>query len=434
VGNRAAEFTAAVLGEYPTAVLMEHGPGSIKHRVEDLSVVGGFRYVLNVTPGLHHKRANTDPGRTHSTKWIENDTEVTDDTGPFEHQDKDALPYRFKMSDAGRRRLMFRQGVPSEFIEFEPLERFNGSTWEVPAHPTPSRVDNRLQWDGGTNWGVGYEVKPHGLKAVYVAKTLTGANPIRWAYTLTGATLVGNTIIGDSDGQPVGVLRQGRLVDAVGVRRDVAVAVNATHVTMTPDYSGLVFPVRVDPTVDVEPGVGADDGNRTSSAWSNTGLPGVGDFSVPILNGWYRFPSVTVPPGSTLGVAYITQARTGFDGISNVDSQIFCIAEDDHVAPTVDGDWTTDHGIHTTGVGWSFTGAGSGNHDTPSIIVPVQAIIDRSGWASGNAIGVHIDDNSSVGDNYQSWDEQEGTTPANLHLEYSSVDRIAAAVLGGPDG
>lgn len=388
----------------------------------------GYKVVERTQHGIVHghlgrRTLDTSVAEIHwhdGAAWQETDTEIRDAGDvAFDHEDKDALPYRFKFSDAGRRRIMPRQDFPDEYIEFDRLETFDTS-WVAATHPTPTRVDNRLQWQQ-TNWGVGYNVQPTGVKATYVARTSGGARDIRWPYTLFGLTRSGNELISDADSTTVMNFQAASLVDADGTNRVVSQTIDATHVTLTPDYSGLVFPVRVDPTLDRQISAGADDGNRLIAAdsFSSSTAVTAGDAgAADDTNAWYRFPNITIANAATIDVAHITQTRVA-GGSGTVLTNIFAVAEDDHVAPTTGGEWDTDHGIHTSGITWDFAQSDTGIHNTPSIVTPIQAIINRGGWATGQAIGIHIDDDGSANSVRQEWDDAEGTTAASLHIEYT---------------
>jgi hypothetical protein len=196
---------------------------------------------------------------------------------------------------------------------------------------------------------------------------------------------------------------------------------------MTPDYTGLTFPVFVDPTVSVDPTAGSDDGDveegiaiyiTDTEAW-------LGNDNPDPISSWRRFPGVTVPNGATIDVAYITQISNTGGYAGSILSNIYGVDEDNHTAPTTLGEWNTDHGIHTTAsVAYDFTviNANGTSMQTPSIVSIIQEIVDRGSWASGNAIGIHIDDDGTTTSGvWQLWASYENGSraPANLHIEYT---------------
>lgn len=184
------------------------------------------------------------------------------------------------------------------------------------------------------------------------------------------------------------------------------------------------------PTLDLSPAVTGDDGVRTSGAFS-TSILRSGDVAANDQFAWLRFSGATIPAGASITVAHITLTRTA-NGAGTVLTNIFGIAEDNHVAPTNEATWVTDHGIHTVAfVAWDFASAATGTHQTPSLVSIIQELVDRPGWVSGNAIGIHIDDDSSVGGVFQTWEDFEaaGTAHAVLHIEYTEASDSAGRLL-----
>lgn len=139
---------------------------------------------------------------------------------------------------------------------------------------------------------------------------------------------------------------------------------------------------------------------------------------------WIRFPNITIPQGATVQVAHVTLDVAYVQDSGQIDAEIFAIDEDDHVAPTDNATWHTDHGLHTSASeSWSFTAQGSGTLQTVDISAVIQEILDRGGWQSGNAIGIHIDEVDSVG--------TQAVDGATLHVEYtegSSAHELAGSI------
>lgn len=178
-------------------------------------------------------------------------------------------------------------------------------------------------------------------------------------------------------------------------------------------------------TLDVSPVVAGDDGQRNTSGTPfstvSTRVGQAGDLVV--RHAWWRFPGVTIAPGATIDVAHIVLVRIA-NGAGTVLSNVFGVDEDNHVAPTNAAGWDVDHGIHTTAsVAFDFATAASGTHQTPSIVAIIQELVDRVGWASGNAIGIHCDDDGTVSPGNQTWDYVDDATPvpAVLHIEYTEA-------------
>lgn len=158
-----------------------------------------------------------------------------------------------------------------------------------------------------------------------------------------------------------------------------------------------------------EPSVAADDGRIEFGSLFYDSWITVGENET--WHGWVRFPDVEVPQGATITSAFIRFFFKGDTTDCTPDGTIFTklygVDEDDHTAPTNFSTWNTDHGIHTSAaVDWDFpcedetTTPISAN--TPDISAIIQEIVDRGGWASGNAIGIHIDDDGTTAGRNQS--------------------------------
>lgn len=122
-----------------------------------------------------------------------------------------------------------------------------------------------------------------------------------------------------------------------------------------------------------------------------------------IYHCWLRFANVAVAQGSTCASAYIT-FYSGAAGAGAINTALYGVDEDNHAAPTTRAEWDTDHGIHTTAkVDWDFSdGTAAGDTMTsPSLVSIFDEIFARAGWVSGNAIGIHWDDDSSAASRYR---------------------------------
>lgn len=102
------------------------------------------------------------------------------------------------------------------------------------------------------------------------------------------------------------------------------------------------------------------------------------------FHGFTRFPSVAIPPGSTILSAYVTVWAYDQDGNPII---WMCLNDaDSAVAPT---DYAEALALAQTteGSAWSTTAWTFRNpYQTSSIVTAVQEVIDRAGWASGNAL------------------------------------------------
>lgn len=102
-----------------------------------------------------------------------------------------------------------------------------------------------------------------------------------------------------------------------------------------------------------------------------------------ITSSWGRFTGVTVAQGTTITSAIVTQTRYSADA-GTIDYKIDCYAEDNATAPTSNGDAVGR--THTTAnVTGSVSGGSAESGWAVDATAPVQEVINRSGFASGNA-------------------------------------------------
>lgn len=173
-------------------------------------------------------------------------------------------------------------------------------------------------------------------------------------------------------------------------------------------------------------GAGADDGYSTSGGLFNvlSDELKVGFEGVDLWDSFYRFVDVTIPQQATIDVAYLTYVDVGGAGPATFQSRIYLNDTDNAVAPTTSFTHTEKVRTAAFTVFDNLTGRNTEGtvYNTPSLVVPVQEVIDRPGWASGNALMVLWDSvEPSVG--YLEVAALEHILldypPAVLHVEYS---------------
>ena len=109
----------------------------------------------------------------------------------------------------------------------------------------------------------------------------------------------------------------------------------------------------------------------------------------------FRFPAVAIPQGAT-----ITSARLSFhnDGSAHIldTARAYISAElaDNAAVFSTQGDFDTRRTNVTSKVDWTIAQWIDGNawYDSPSVVAPVQSIINRAGWVTGNALVMFVED------------------------------------------
>lgn len=137
---------------------------------------------------------------------------------------------------------------------------------------------------------------------------------------------------------------------------------------------------------------------------------------------WCRWTNVTVAQGTTLASAIISLYNAPGHG-GNTSIAIKSLAEnaDNHTAPTSGSD--ANGRTLTTGTAWAGFGPSVDNTwYTCDIVSEIQAVVNRSGWSSGNAIGVRTIDNGSTSNSglYVRSYDNDSTKAAKLDITYTA--------------
>ena len=98
--------------------------------------------------------------------------------------------------------------------------------------------------------------------------------------------------------------------------------------------------------------------------------------------GYFRFQNITVAQGATILSAYLKPYKSGYPDRT---ASMKGISQDNVSAPTAGSDLAASN-FTTAGITNFVTGTGFGQITSPDIKDIVQEIVDRAGWASGNAM------------------------------------------------
>lgn len=166
------------------------------------------------------------------------------------------------------------------------------------------------------------------------------------------------------------------------------------------------------------PSIGAFDGGSGEVA---AGKPAsVGGVATHLF---LRVTNVTIEQGDTIDSAVGTLIATLTQSSATVNLTIFCVAADNAAAPTTVAG-AEALALTSASVAWNaIAGQSSGvAQQTPNAAGPMQEVIDRPGWQSGNAIVFVIRDNGSTANAYRGWASFDHTTfaaPA-LAIDYTA--------------
>jgi len=178
------------------------------------------------------------------------------------------------------------------------------------------------------------------------------------------------------------------------------------------------------------PGVSGDDGYvygvtlYLTRDYLQFGLAG------QIAHAFVRFPNVTIPQGTHIDVAFI-RFTCLYDGAGEpCNTNIFFNDADNAVAPNT---YTAFINLvkTTAFTPWDNIEAWSSGvqYDTPSLVDEVQEVVNRSGWASGQAMMMMIYNDGSIGALSHRWpssiDYLSGAEKAELHITWGLIQSPA---------
>lgn len=206
------------------------------------------------------------------------------------------------------------------------------------------------------------------------------------------------------------------LLNEFTVKRRLERRNQSAYVYYSIDYdmiSLLQFPLYIDPVVTEEVAASADDGDEQLSTSTVNYVRGYLFFSHTGYIGAIRFQTVAIPQGSIIDEAAISLY---FFNTSNDSVNQDVVAEDVDDAVDLATNNEIQHRVYTSElVNWNSADVGIG-WTTFSVREPLQAIVDRGGWSSGNDVLFHAT-NQSANSAVDSFDA--GADYARLRVEYS---------------
>jgi hypothetical protein len=202
------------------------------------------------------------------------------------------------------------------------------------------------------------------------------------------------------------------------------------------------------PTLDLPVGASADDCNKYyCNGWQfSTNLGQSSLYAGAYSASYYqfgcglRFTNVTIPQGATITTAYLIvtcNTAYGGNGAAQWYSKIRGQAADDAAAFSTLADFDARNWAAATPVAWSGNTAWTNNteYQSPEIKTLIQAIVNRTGWSSGNALALSwddFDDQSAHSLNRRCVWEYDGssTKAVKLHVEYTAVTEKTSSDTG----
>jgi len=415
VANRAAGIRASLLAAHPEATVVERGERHIVHRLADLG--GRPRFALDASIGALHYQ---DAGGV----WQEIDDDLVDDGAEGFTVKTAATPYLLRADGAGKRRLYPNRHDLTRYIELGGL----------PALGTPQRGPNYLLWDR-PNFAVRIRTAPETLKFVAILKNASAPTSFSFDASLVGLMRQGQLLL--ADGVPVARIRKPSAVDAEGIEREAAISFAGGKITVSLDTTGLVFPIELDPTIEVSVDAGANDYVTLDGVlYSDDPALSMGQNAAgSVRNIGALFPSVTIPASRTASNCYIqlVAAFANTETICNV--RAYGNDTVTPAAPTTQAEF--DALVKTTKYAdWSAIPAWTAatSYNSPDLSEIVQELLNSYDYSSGAYMQFMLYNNGSSVYARRRPAAFEHTTyaPPLLHIEYStggvnaSIDAVVA--------
>ena len=139
-----------------------------------------------------------------------------------------------------------------------------------------------------------------------------------------------------------------------------------------------------------------------------------------------RFPGLAVPQGAAVTAAWI-QFETDEATAAVVALSFTAQADDDAPSFSTAGEDLTARPREAASAvwsppAWSTVGEAGPGQRTPDLSPVVQAVVDRPGWAAGNALVIFVNGDASTGRRIaRSWDSDRAGAPL-LHVEYEIAE------------
>lgn len=184
-------------------------------------------------------------------------------------------------------------------------------------------------------------------------------------------------------------------------------------------------------TLDLQVSQALDDCRRVKNGdfWTTAGPEGAIGYSSSSYKGCgmaFRFLNVGIPAGATITASYLSFKASATKSMTTVNSKIRGQNSSTPATFSTQADFDARTWLATIAY-WDSVPAWTLNqwYNSPDIAAVIQAIINLSGWASGNALVLLWDDwdlRSTQSDDRQrnSWLYEQGSSEApKLHIEYT---------------
>ena len=220
------------------------------------------------------------------------------------------------------------------------------------------------------------------------------------------------------------ILAQAVAVDATGLERVMPMTIGPNSVRIDLDFTGMVFPVQLDPTINPQPAASADDVRIRTNTWSATqeNFSAGNDGTGIRLSSAARFVLTGPASGATVNACTFTWRANANRSTSGVNTNIYCEDADDaaQIVSTVEFDGRSK----TAGTAYDSIAAETTGTDytSPDFSADMQTVLGRAGWASGQHCNMFLENDASTTSSHRSAYSYDGdsTNCEKLNLTYTN--------------
>lgn len=298
-----------------------------------------------------------------------------------------------------------------------------GEKFDTERPLTPDIVDNTITFrDVRPGCDIVFKCLNQRVKTLRILRDADAPREFAWQVDSDKPDLIDSTLFGtDAAGNQLELVAtvNGAVITETWTGKAKVILNPATRIRTLSD--AVAYPVEIDPTVNVSVAAGANDGySYGASSWAANGTKmafgrgGGGALYHPGI----RFTSIAVDQGATITSATLTiKARTS-SGVGGAGT-IFARAADN--PPNFDSSnppQSVSRTTASTAVAAS-TAQDVRNYDVTAI---VQEIVNRAGWASGNALATAWVGTGTTGNfTYFEAYEYAGSDQASLSITYTAA-------------
>lgn len=148
-----------------------------------------------------------------------------------------------------------------------------------------------------------------------------------------------------------------------------------------------------------------------------------------------RFLNVTVPAGSTINSAVVRfQSASTFGGTGH-SQNIYCQDADDAPTATTDVGNISSRSLTSASAAWTPPATTQNNYyDTADFASALQEVINRPGWASGQAVVVLFRGSTTQTNRSEMYSYDSGGDPPQIRIDYTTPAAGITMPLASRDG